>query len=307
LGTKAALKKSRVGVLMGGLSEEREISMKTGSAVLAALKNAGYNAVGIDADRDVAEVLRKRKIEVAFIALHGRYGEDGSIQGLLEVMGVPYTGSGVRASSVAMDKLFSKRIFKSLNIPTPLWCDYVQGGSVKGVKLPYVVKPGSQGSAIGVSVVRKKSELSRAIKSASEHTSTGVLIEEFIEGREVTVGIIDGAALPTVEVVPKSGLYDYEAKYTKGCTDYLVPAPLAKRVDSRVQSVALMAYNALGVSGAARVDVMLDTALAPYVLEVNTVPGLTELSLLPMAARAAGISYTRLVEKMLRGAGLGKC
>lgn len=307
MGTKAALKKSRVGVLMGGLSEEREISMKTGSAVLAALKNAGYNAVGIDADRDVAEVLRKRKIEVAFIALHGRYGEDGSIQGLLEVMGVPYTGSGVRASSVAMDKLFSKRIFKSLNIPTPLWCDYVQGGSVKGVKLPYVVKPGSQGSAIGVSVVRKKSELSRAIKSASEHTSTGVLIEEFIEGREVTVGIIDGAALPTVEVVPKSGLYDYEAKYTKGCTDYLVPAPLAKRVDSRVQSVALMAYNALGVSGAARVDVMLDTALAPYVLEVNTVPGLTELSLLPMAARAAGISYTRLVEKMLRGAGLGKC
>ncbi len=307
--TKAAasFKNKKIGVLMGGLSEEREISLKTGKAVVSALKSIGYNAVPIDVTPNVASVLRRKKVDVAFIALHGRFGEDGSIQGLLEIMGVAYTGSGVRASSVAMDKLFSKKVFESRSIPTPAYFDYRDGVAIKGIKLPYVVKPGSQGSAIGVTIIRKKSELAGAVKKAARNTSTGVLIEEYIEGREVTVGILDGITLPVVEVVPKSGLYDYEAKYTPGQTEYLAPAPLSKRVTARVRSVALGAYNALGCAGAARVDVMLGTGLSPYVLEVNTVPGLTGLSLLPMAAECAGIGYEELVERMLFGASVGKC
>ncbi len=304
--TSAVFKAKKIGVLMGGVSEEREISLKTGAAVLSALKSLGYSAVAIDAGPDVATVIRRKKIEVAFIALHGRFGEDGAIQGLLEVMRVPYTGSGVRASAVAMDKLFSKRLLESCGVPTPEYCTYKPGSAVKGVKLPYVVKPASQGSAIGVTIVRKRSELASAVKSASEHTATGVLIEECIVGREVTVGIIDGTVLPAVEIRPKSGLYDYEAKYTKGLTEFLVPAPLSKRVGKRVEEYALRTYETVGCSGVARVDIMLDSEQSPYVLEINTVPGLTELSLLPMAAASAGIGYEKLVEMMLLGASVDK-
>ncbi|HEY4706839.1 MAG TPA: D-alanine--D-alanine ligase [Thermodesulfobacteriota bacterium] len=298
------LKRKRIGVLMGGISEEREISLRTGGAILDALKAKGYKAVPIDAGRDLGRVLKNKKIDIAFIALHGRYGEDGCVQGLLEVMGIPYTGSGVKASAMAMDKATAKKVMLHHGVSTPASTIY-NGKGVSKVKLPVVVKPASQGSAIGVSIVRKPAALKKAVAYA-EGFGGGVLIERFVEGRELTVAILDGKVLPTIEIRPRKGFYDYNAKYTKGMTEFLVPAPLKKSVDRRVAREALAAYESLGCSGAARVDVMLDKLGTPYVLEVNTIPGMTSLSLFPMAAAAAGMDYPALCEEMLKGAGLDK-
>jgi D-alanine-D-alanine ligase len=298
------LKKKRIGVLMGGISEEREISLKTGKAILDALKAKGYKAIAIDAGRDLGSVLKNKKIDVAFLALHGRYGEDGCVQGLLEVMGIPYTGSGVKASAMAMDKATAKKVMLHHGVSTPAStvCD---GRRAAKLKLPVVVKPASQGSAIGVSIVRKPSGLKKALAYA-EGFGGGALIERFIEGRELTVAILDNRVLPTIEIRPKKGFYDFNAKYTRGMTDFLVPAPLSKSVDRKVAKEALAAYESLGCSGAARVDVILDGKGIPYVLEVNTIPGMTSLSLFPMAAAAVGMDYPALVEEMLKGAGLDK-
>lgn len=293
-------KKKKVGVLMGGVSEEREISLRTGAAVLNALIEKGYDVTAIDAGRDLCARLTEEGVRAAFIALHGRLGEDGCVQGLLEVMGIPYTGSGVRASSTAMDKITAKKIFEYHGIRTPR---FSSGGT--GLKLPLMVKPAGQGSAIGVCVVRKKAGLKKALMQAGAYGS-GVVVEQFIEGREITIAILDGKALPIIEIRPKSGLYDYTAKYTKGMTEFIVPALIAKRAAASAAAAALSAYKALGCSGAARVDIMLDKRNVPYVLEVNTVPGLTEMSLFPKAAAAAGITYQRLVEMMLAGASTGK-
>ena len=298
------MKRKRIGVLMGGISEEREISLRTGGAILDALKAKGYKAVPIDAGRDLGRVLKNKKIDIAFIALHGRYGEDGCVQGLLEVMGIPYTGSGVKASAMAMDKATAKKVMLHHGVSTPASTIY-NGKGVSKVKLPVVVKPASQGSAIGVSIVRKPAALKKAIAYA-EGFGGGVLIERFVDGRELTVAILDGKVLPTIEIRPRKGFYDYNAKYTKGMTEFLVPAPLKKSVDRRVAREALAAYESLGCSGAARVDVMLDKLGTPYVLEVNTIPGMTSLSLFPMAAAAAGMDYPALCEEMLKGAGLDK-
>lgn len=290
---------------MGGLSEEREISLKTGASILKALKEKGYRAVGIDAGAGLPGALLRKKVEVAFIALHGRYGEDGCVQGLLEVMGIPYTGSGVRASSVAMDKAAAKQVFVFNGIPTPAFEVVSPGRKTPAMKPPFVVKPSGQGSAIGVSVVEKKSAVAAALREAARHGNT-VLVEEYIKGRELTVSILDGAALPIIEIRPREGFYDYANKYTRGRTDFVVPARLGKEVKKRVERESIAAYLALGCSGAARVDVMLGGKDTPYVLEVNTIPGMTELSLYPRAAEAAGLSYPALVEKMLMGAGTGK-
>ena len=298
------MKRKRIGVLMGGISEEREISLRTGGAILDALKAKGYKAVPIDAGRDLGRVLKNKKIDIAFIALHGRYGEDGCVQGLLEVMGIPYTGSGVKASAMAMDKATAKKVMLHHGVSTPASTIY-NGKGVSKVKLPVVVKPASQGSAIGVSIVRKPAALKKAVAYA-EGFGGGVLIERFVEGRELTVAILDGKVLPTIEIRPRKGFYDYNAKYTKGMTEFLVPAPLKKSVDRRVAREALAAYESLGCSGAARVDVMLDKLGTPYVLEVNTIPGMTSLSLFPMAAAAAGMDYPALCEEMLKGAGVDK-
>lgn len=292
---------------MGGMSEEREISLRTGQSVLNALLEKGYNVVSIDAGRDLFSRIVAEGVEVAFIALHGRYGEDGCVQGALELMGIPYTGSGVRASSLAMDKVAAKKIFAYHGLPTPAFAlaeDFARKG--KKLKMPLIVKPASQGSAIGVSVVRKRAALKRAVEHAKRFGSP-VLIEEFIEGRELTVSILDGKALPIIEIRPKEGpLYDYEAKYTLGKTEFIVPAPLKRVVREKVAKAALGAYNALGCADAARVDVMLSRDGVPYVLEVNTVPGLTSLSLFPKAAASAGIGYAELVERILKGASAGK-
>jgi D-alanine-D-alanine ligase len=294
---------------MGGESGEREISLKTGSSVLRALLKSGYNVLGIDAGRDVPLELASKRIETAFIALHGRYGEDGCIQGMLEIMGIPYTGSGPRASAVAMDKIMAKKVFSYHGISTPGFVEWVDGGKPPplppGLRLPLVVKPLREGSALGVSIVRKRVELKAAFRKAAS-LGSGVMAEGFIEGRELTVSMLDSTVLPVIEIRPKGELYDYHAKYTPGATEFVVPARLKKNVEKRVLKEALSAYNALGCSGAARIDVMLDRSERPYVLEVNTVPGLTEHSLFPMAAARAGLSYSRLVQKMLGGASLGK-
>lgn len=300
----AVLKNKRIGVLMGGISEEREISLKTGTAILKALGDKGYKAIGIDAGRDISSVLLKKKVDIAFVALHGRYGEDGCMQGLLEVMAIPYTGSGVKASALAMDKTAAKKIMLYHGVSTPASCIYEEGVKPK-VKAPLVVKPACQGSAIGVSIVKKDSGLKAALKEASRFNGP-VLIEKYIKGRELTVSILDKRVLPTIEIRPKEGFYDYTAKYTKGMTEFIVPAPIAKPADKKVAKEALKAYEALGCSGAARVDVILDDKGTPYVLEVNTIPGMTELSLFPRAAEAAGLDYAALVEEMLKGAGLNK-
>ena len=296
---------------MGGVSREREISLKTGAAVLDALLSSGVDAFGIDAGPDVPLKLKKVRPEAVFIALHGRYGEDGCIQGLLEIMGIPYTGSGPKASAMAMDKVVTKKLFAYHSIPAPEFSECAKGSVRPGLKLPVVVKPVREGSAIGVSVVRRWADFKGAFNRAARSGGPGtppvpVMAEKFIEGRELTVSILDSTALPVIEIRPKGGLYDFHAKYTAGATEFIVPAKLSKNVEKRVLKEALSAYNALGCSGAARVDIILDCAGTPYVLEVNTVPGLTERSLFPMAAARAGLSYRRLVQRMLESASLNK-
>jgi D-alanine-D-alanine ligase len=307
--TRDELKTKKIAVLMGGLSAEREISLRTGRAVLAALQEAGYTAVGIDAGRDLAARLEAEKTEVAFIALHGRFGEDGTVQGLLEILGIPYTGSGVMASAVAMDKVTTKKILLYHELPTPAF-DVFQRGIDKVVFLsrhqhfPLVVKPAREGSTIGVSIVRDAKELHAGLESALAHDDL-VLVEDFIKGLEVTVGVLDGEALPVIQVVPKGGFYDFQAKYTAGQTEYLVPAPLEGALYERLQQVAVAAFRALGCAGAARVDFMVREREF-YCLEVNTIPGMTETSLLPKAARQNGIPFGELVQRILEGAALGK-
>lgn len=292
------LKKMKIGVLMGGLSTEREISLRSGRAVCQALISKGYNAVAIDVGRDVAEKIAKEKIDIAFIALHGKYGEDGAIQGLLEIIGIPYTGSDVLASALAINKILAKKIFMLNKIPTPEFAVVCGGKAIQAIQMPVIVKPNSQGSTIGVTVVKNKTYLAKAVKKALRYDDT-VLIERFVKGREITVGILNSKALPVVEIRPKIGIYDFTAKYTKGATEYIAPAPLPKMLEKKAGEVALKAFNSLGCRGSARVDIMLDNKNRPYVLEVNTVPGMTELSLLPKAAACAGISFSNLVEKIL--------
>ncbi|MBI5238220.1 MAG: D-alanine--D-alanine ligase [Deltaproteobacteria bacterium] len=295
----------RIAVLMGGMSAEREISLRSGRAVYDALLKKGYKAVRLDAGKDLAQRLWREKPGAAFIALHGRLGEDGCVQGMLEVMGIPYTGSGVLASSIAMDKAAAKKIFACDRVPTPGFELLSSAEGTARLKPPFVVKPSTQGSAIGVSIVRRKKDFPAAITQALS-LSKAALIEEFIDGRELTVAVLNNRPLPIIEIRPKDAFYSYSAKYTKGRAELIVPANIGKRAEKKVAEVALSAYNAIGCRGGARVDVMLDSRSRPYVLEVNTIPGMTELSLFPKAASAAGMDYPALVEEMLSDAAIGK-
>ncbi len=295
--------KKRIGVLMGGLSSERDISLKTGNLVAASLRKMGYDVVTIDAGRDLPYQLVHEGVRAAFIALHGRYGEDGCVQGLLEVMGIPYTGSGVAASALCMDKLLSKKIFEYHGIPTPKFsvCRRHKGDKPAAVRYPAVVKPCREGSTIGISIVSKGSELDPAIENAS-HYGGPVIIEEYIEGMEVTAGILDDKPLPLVEIIPKEGFYDFRTKTTSGMAKYTVPARLSPSATENIKAIALQAHKVLGCGYVSRVDFRVDPAGHPYVLEVNTIPGMTETSLLPQAAREAGIGYDELVELILSSA-----
>jgi D-alanine-D-alanine ligase len=304
-----SLKKKRIAVMMGGLSREREISLKTGKAIQKALSEKGYTVIPIDVGDDIAEKLMKEKIECAFLALHGKFGEDGTIQGMLELMRIPYTGSGVLASALAMDKIMSKKFFLCERIPTPRF-EVFQREEIKkdlpqsvSVPLPVVVKPAREGSTIGVSIVQKHEELAPALKEAGKYDEE-ILVEEFMKGKEITVGILEDIPLPIIEIVPKSGFYDYHSKYTKGETQYILPAQIPREKYLYAQEISLKAFQRLGCSGVARVDLMTDENEDPYVIDVNTMPGMTETSLLPKAASYAGIPFEDLVERILLGASL---
>lgn len=300
------LHEMKIAVLMGGVSSEREISLKTGSAIEKALLNQGFQVVGIDVDSRISKRLREEHIDLAFLALHGKGGEDGSIQGLMEVMGIPYTGSGVLASALAFHKGKTKAVLGFYHIPTPGFValtkvDFLSNRqeAIEPVReYPVVVKPCEEGSTIGVSLVRSPDELEAACVRALNYGQE-ILIEKFIDGREVTVGVLGSQVLPVTEIVPVSGFYDYESKYTVGKTNYLVPALMDENLYQQVQYWGLRACRALGCRGASRVDIMIDRQGNPFVLEVNTIPGMTETSLLPKAASVAGISFEGLVSKIL--------
>ena len=304
---ESSLKKKKVAVMMGGLSREREISLKTGKAISKALIEKGYTVTAIDVREDLPEKLVKEKIECAFLALHGRFGEDGTIQGMLELMKIPYTGSGVLASALAMHKIMSKKFFLYESIPTPRF-EVFQREEIKkdlpkkiSLPLPVIVKPAREGSTIGVSIVQKEEELGPALKEAGEYDEE-ILVEEFMKGKEITVGILEDIPLPIIEIVPKSGFYDYHSKYTKGETQYILPARISREKYLYAQEISLKAFQTLGCSGVARVDLMTDEHENPFVIDVNTMPGMTETSLLPKAASYAGIPFEDLVERILLGA-----
>jgi D-alanine-D-alanine ligase len=245
--------------------------------------------------------LRAAGIVGAFIALPGGWGDDGRVQALCEMLGLPYTGSGVLASALAMNKGQSKALFVQQGIPTPAYCPALSSEFVfetMNFQPPLVVKPNSEGSTLGVSIVTKESDFEPALARARQYDDTP-LVEEFIPGRELTVGVLAGQGLGVVEIVPKSGFYDYASKYTKGASEYLCPAELSLEVESTIRELGVRAYQALGCRGAARVDFRLDPVRGPFVLEVNTVPGMTPLSLLPLSAQAVGISFPELCERIL--------
>jgi len=296
------LNDKKIGVLMGGISAEREVSLRSGAAIYNALKGSGYNTVSIDVGSDICNVLGKGKIDTAFLALHGGYGEDGSIQGMLEVMGIPYTGSGVLASALAMDKEASKKVFLYHGIPVPPFEVLTREHRAKSIEftLPWVIKPATEGSSVGVSIARDKGDLDKALEAAFSYGSR-VIVEKYIEGQEIQIGILNGKVLGGVEVRPSLEFYNYEAKYTAGLTEYILPPEIAAETYERAKMTALSAHMALGCRGATRVDLRLDAEGEPYVLEVNTIPGMTETSLLPKIAGLAGFDFPGLIEEILRG------
>ena len=297
------LKQKKIAVLCGGNSAERAVSLNSGMAVYDALISTGFNAIKIDSQNNLIEQLNEHQVDVAFIALHGVGGEDGTVQGLLEFYGLPYTGSGVKASAICMDKWRTKLIWQGLGLPTP---DFIQAQSEQALKafcekvsLPLMVKPALEGSSIGISKVNASSEIEGAFKAALD-TGSPVLAEQFITGKEFTVSILNGKALPAIQLKPANDFYDYDAKYIQDDTEYLLPCGLSGQKEKELQTLALQAYQALDCEGWGRVDVMQDENEKFWLIEVNTVPGMTDHSLVPMAARAAGIEFPQLVQSILR-------
>ncbi len=329
-------------VLMGGTSAERDVSLASGEAIVKALKQAGHQVLALDTaqgqkllsddgkyipdgvkdkppDLRELEMVSKQQaleaihsfdfsqVDVVFLALHGGQGEDGTIQALLDLTGKPYTGSGVLASALAMDKAMSKKIFECEGILTPEWFSVDESEPVtvstvekiieKSFGFPCVVKPNNQGSTVGLTVVEKKQALADALDSAREY-SNRILIETYIAGRELTVGVLGDQPLPVVEIIPEHGIYDYECKYTRGKSKYVCPAEIPEEKAKEIQAIGLKAFQALGCEGYARVDFRYGEDDLFYCLEVNTLPGMTSLSLVPMAAKALGIEFPELVDKI---------
>jgi D-alanine-D-alanine ligase len=299
--TPQAVSFEKVAVLMGGRSAEREVSLKTGAAVLKALKEKGYEAIGIDAEGEVWRKLDESKPTVVFLALHGRYGEDGTVQGLLELMDIPYTGSGVMASALAMDKVTAKAVLNARGIPVPI--DYALDGGA--ASYPVIVKPSREGSTIGITIVKKREELAAAVREALGYDDH-VMVEEFVAGRLLTVGVAGNPAepLPVVEIRAAGGFYDYDAKYLSEQTEYICPAELSVKQTAHLAAMAVAAHDALDCRDISRSDFIMREDGSFVCLEINTMPGMTETSLVPKAAAAAGIPFEDLVEKILRGASL---
>ena len=297
----------KVAVLMGGWSAEREVSLKSGKAVLDALTRKGINAVGVDVDRTIGGLLQKENFSHVFNVLHGRGGEDGVIQGLLNVLEIPYTGSGVLGSALAMDKLRCKQLWKGVGLPTPDYylleteedCDR----AVKTLGLPLMIKPVLEGSSIGISKVNVETEMQSAWMQARECGGT-IIAERFIEGEEYTAAILEQNVLPMIRLETDNEFYDYQAKYTSNDTRYICPCGLAETLEKSLGVMMKQAFDAVMADGWGRVDFMLDENQQPWLIEVNTVPGMTDHSLVPMAAKQAGISFDDLVIKILQGAKL---
>jgi D-alanine-D-alanine ligase len=322
----------KVAVLMGGRSSEREISLRTGRGIAQSLRNLGHEVSAIDAadgrllpageeeraaisagevselpatsETAFARADAVNEAEVVFIALHGGAGEDGTIQALLDMAGKPYTGSGVMSSAVSMDKAMSKRLFEHAGIPTPKWTMFRRGSQRPTLDAsalggyPLIVKPNADGSSIGLTVVTEAADLPAALELAGRY-GPDVMVEQFIPGRELTVAVVGREALPIVEIQPNSGHYDFEAKYTAGRSQYFCPADLPEPLAARIRELGVRSAEALQCAGVSRADFRLDPSNEPYCLEVNTVPGMTPTSLVPMAAKAAGLSYDQLVQRML--------
>ena len=293
-----------VGVLMGGMSSERPISIKSGKAVAEALRSRGYHVVEIDVTPDTPAQLREHGVDVAWLALHGTFGEDGCVQGLLEIMRIPYTGSGVRASAIAMDKIATKRLLRGTKVHLPQDTVWQPGSPVPSdIQFPVVAKTPNGGSTIGIHMCEDAKALRDALDDCGRFEPS-VLIEQFISGTEITVAVLEGQALPVVEIRPVEGFFDFNAKYTKGQTEYLVPAPIDPVVAATAQEHAEIAFRTAGLSGVVRADFIVDDEGIPWFLEINTLPGMTATSLTPMAAGATGVSFEDLVEMSLKGAQL---
>jgi len=292
----------KVAVLMGGLSAEREISLLSGNAVLAALKNIGVDAHGIDVNKNIVNELANGNYQSAFIVLHGRGGEDGTIQGLLELMGIAYTGSGVMASSLAMDKLKTKQIWLAMGLPTPEYCiiDSEQScdRALETLGLPLIVKPVLEGSSIGMSKVEQKEELILAWQKAKQCGGT-VMAECWIEGDEYTTALLGDQVLPMIKLITTHKFYDYDAKYEADDTQYICPCGLPEESEAELAELTQQAFNAVNASAWGRVDFIVDRKNQPWLIEVNTVPGMTSHSLVPMAAKQAGLSFDDLVLSIL--------
>ncbi len=304
-------RKMKVALLMGGSSSEREISLMSGAQVEAALHRLGHDVIVIDPARDGITVLAQSGPDAAFIALHGKYGEDGCIQGTLEMLGIPYTGSRVLASAVAMNKIVSKALFAAAEVPTPP-CVTANRSDAPEVVLaraqslgfPCVVKPSSQGSTVGITIVKESAALADALELALR-SDPDALIEKYITGTEVTVGVLGTRtprALPTLEIVPKNEFYDWDSKYTPGKSEHIVPARIPKPAQAECERLAVEAHSALKCRGYSRVDMIVEPSGRVWVLEANTLPGLTQVSLLPDAARAEGISFDQLIQTILDSA-----
>lgn len=297
-----AEKVGKIAVLAGGSSSERDISIKSGRAVYNALRREGCDVEWLEiGNSDIKKTVQGIPFDIAFIALHGKIGEDGTIQRILDRMSKPYTGSGATASRLALDKVASRRIFKKYKIPVPKY-RVLDRQSVKlpdKFSFPVVVKPRNEGSSIGLSLAKNKREFGRACERAFKYSSK-IIVEEFIKAREITVGILGKRALPVVEIIPKRTFYDFYAKYSDDKTEYKVPASLPVSIYKKAQALGLAAYNALNCRDFSRVDMLLGEDNKIYVLEVNTIPGFTERSLLPKAASAGGINFGRLCLKLLQ-------
>ncbi|HDP70114.1 MAG TPA: D-alanine--D-alanine ligase [Actinobacteria bacterium] len=307
--------KEKVAVLMGGRSLEREVSLKSGHRVSEALKEKKHPIIQLDVDENLVDNLTEEKPDVVYIALHGKYGEDGTVQELLEIINIPYTGPGVYASIVGFDKALSKEIFQLENIPTApffalsagafkeMGASGALGKVIKKLGLPLIVKPARQGSALGIKYVEKHEQMAEALIGALSYDHK-VIIEKYIKGKEVAVSILEEKgepkALPVVEIVPKKEFFDFESMYTTGKTEYYVPARLSEEQSEKVQNLAIRVHETLCCRDVSRVDMIIDENNQPYVLELNTGPGMTETSLLPMAAETAGIELADLVEKLVQ-------
>ncbi len=301
-------KELKIGVISGGISSEREISLKTGTEIFNALNESGYDASFIDFKCDNFEEIKK--IDVAFLALHGRFGEDGTIQGLLELLKIPYTGSGVLSSSISMDKIYSKKIFEFEKIPTAPFIDVISekkcdlkkiiSEACARIGFPVIVKPSREGSTIGIKIIESPKDLEDGLNFALQYDSR-VLIEKFIKGRLLTVSMIGAKpiALPMIEIKSKNDFYDYEAKYNSSATEYITPAPVVESMYEYINKISLKCHDVLCCSGISRVDLILGQDNIPYVLELNTMPGMTKTSLVPKAAAAAGLSFNALIEIIL--------